>query len=248
MQRFRFFLVMALVGVMLLAACGGDDGDTDDGGDAESGGTLTPTLRPTVPPEWTDTPPGFVPTPSDTPAPTASPTRAVESGEGAQLPPTWTPQAQSDTDTGSDDVAGSSSNQDGGVSDAGGSSNQGSSNAGDGSVGSSNQPTVSPAPTWTPQPEYCYELAPIGGDQEILAEQSVVITFEPIPRFADYLVEIRHPGGGVTHSGFATGGSYQVPGDVFRVAGVYGWEVRPLDENGNIACFPISGEIIVKFE
>jgi hypothetical protein len=219
--------------VLLLAACGGD---------SETAPTVTPSRTPfeptPLPPTWTASPPGFVPSPTVTAEPDESATETSDqpadapSGQvqgGQQLPPTWTPGAAVGRPTVTPRPALFSSS------------------GGEQGSGSSNMPAGSPAPTWTPQPDYCYTLAPLGGDVRVYVGDSVTLSWQPIPQFENYLVQIWHPGGSVVHSAIAPGGTYTVPGDVFTQANVYGWEVSAVDENGNRVCFSISGEIFTSF-
>jgi len=108
-------------------------------------------------------------------------------------------------------------------------------------------PTLPPAPTWTPQPAYCRTLAVVGGDLATRVGVAVTVRWTPIAEFSDYLVIVRHPGGGIVHSEAVAGDTLRLPGDLFSVAGAYGWEVWPLDAAGNRACYAVGGEIIVSF-
>jgi len=219
--------------VLLLAACGGDD----------AAPTATPSRTPfeptPLPPTWTPLPPGFVPSPTvtvlpddpaDEPAAQGADVTPGESPGGQQLPPTWTPGAAQARPTVTPRSVRPATGGDAGQSGA-----------------SSNIPTGTPAPTWTSQPDYCRELQAIIGDVRVYVGQSVTLSWQPIGRFDNYIVEIRHPGGSVVHSAIAPGSSYTVPGDVFTQANVYGWEVRAIDENGDRVCYAISGEIITSF-
>ena len=228
MRRIGWMLIL----VLALAACGGND----------SSPTPTPSRTPfeptPLPPTWTPTPAGFVPSPTATiesaePAEADNTTADAVSGQlqgGQGFPPTWTPGPAPQRPTVTPRPT---------LPSSGGAAGQ--------SSGSSNLPTGSPAPTWTPQPEYCYELQAIGGDIRSYVGHAVTLAWKPISVFDNYLVEVRHPGGSVVHSAIAPGGSYEIPGEVFTQANVYGWEVSAVDENGNRVCFPISGEIITSF-
>jgi len=107
-------------------------------------------------------------------------------------------------------------------------------------------PTVPPAATWTLQPDYCYTLVG-GGDVQTVVGKPVVITWTPIATVPNYMITVRHPGGGIMFIQVVRGESLQLSGDLFTVAGAYGWEAWPLDEAGQRICFPVSGEIVVSF-
>jgi len=108
-------------------------------------------------------------------------------------------------------------------------------------------PTLPPAPTWTALPDYCYELTVIGGDTDIRTGTSITLRWTPISGFSDYLLLVYVPGGGVTYQQVVKGTEHTVPGEVFRVAGAYGWEIWPLTAQGERTCFPAGGEIVVRF-
>ena len=103
-------------------------------------------------------------------------------------------------------------------------------------------PTLPPAPTWTTHPDYCFALTVVGGDLATRAGVAVTVRWTPIAEFSDYVVIVRHPGGGIIYSGTATGGTLLLPSDLFTVAGAYGWEVWPLDAAGNRTCFAVGGD------
>ena len=221
MQR-RWLLWMARVLSMgVLAACGGG-GEEQPAEATDSGPTATPFEPSPLPPTWTPSPEGFVP--SRTPTPEQNGAGPSGSGPGGALaggtpfPPTWTPgppptvtPLYSPTPTGTP------------------------------------FPTLPPAPTQTAQPDYCYDLQPVVGELETRAEVGVTLRWTPIERYTRYLVIVRHPGGGVIYTETAEGSTHDVPGDLFNTAGAYGWELWPLDGDGNRVCFPVSGEIIVRF-
>lgn len=229
MRRFAWVAAFAL----LLAACGGGENGSP---------TATPSRTPfeptPLPPTWTPSPQGFVASPTVTVLPDESPAELVDqpadaaSGQlqgGQDFPPTWTPGQAPERPTVTPRPTQSAA-----------------SGAEQGSA-SSNIPAGSPAPTWTAQPQYCHELQSIGGDFRINVGDPVTLTWQPIARFENYLVQIRHPGGSVVHSAIVPGGAYEVPGDIFTQANVYGWEVSAVDDNGDRVCFSISGEIITSF-
>ncbi len=220
MRRWLLIMAVVLAGT-LLGACGSDNGNQPATSTPDVP-SVTPIQRTPFPPTWTPSPAGFVP--SRTPTPEKVQSRPDETGPGGALvggtpfPPTWTP-GPPPTKT----------------------------------------PLYSPTPTWTPfptlppaptrtlQPDYCYELQAVSGSMETRAGVPVIVRWNPIPRYSSYLVIVRHPGGGVIYTEPAEGGQHELSGDLFRTAGAYGWEIWPLDDAGNRACFPISGEIIVRF-
>ena len=108
-------------------------------------------------------------------------------------------------------------------------------------------PTLPPAPTWTTHPDYCFALTVVGGDLATRAGVAVTVRWTPIAEFNDYVVIVRHPGGGIIYTGTATGGTLLLPGDLFTVAGAYGREVWPLAAAGNRTCFAVCREITVSF-
>lgn len=108
-------------------------------------------------------------------------------------------------------------------------------------------PTLPPAPTWTALPEYCYELTVIGGDTEMRVNTRITLRWTPISGFSDYLVLVYYPGGVLAHQQLVKGTEYTVPGEIFGSAGVYGWEIWPINEQGERVCFPAGGEIVVSF-
>lgn len=108
-------------------------------------------------------------------------------------------------------------------------------------------PTLPPAATFTPLPDYCYELTPITGNVRMQIGQSVTVQWIPIGGITSYYLDVRHPGGGIVLEATVLATSYEIPADTFTVAGAWGWEVWALDEAGNRICFSISGEIIMSF-
>lgn len=108
-------------------------------------------------------------------------------------------------------------------------------------------PTLPPAPTWTALPDYCYELTVIGGDTDIRVNTSVTLRWTPIAGFSDYLVLVYFPGGSLAYQQVVKGTEHTVPGEIFRLAGAYGWEIWPLGPQGERLCFPAGGEIVVSF-
>ena len=215
----RRWIVMLLVLVLALAGCGGDDGSESDSGEPSA----TPFVASPLPPTWTPSPPGFVASPVLSPTPDAAQLAATsdvsgELGGGTPYPPTWTP-GRRPTVTARPTLPPTP----GGV------------------------PTLPPAPTWTAQPDYCRELMVLTPEIEIGAQQPVEVSWQPIPQFSLYQLEVRHPGGGIIFSEPVAGSTFTLPGSLFTYASVYGWDVWPLDDNGNKVCFPASGEIIVSF-
>ncbi|MBN2303868.1 MAG: hypothetical protein JXQ72_05295 [Anaerolineae bacterium] len=194
-------------------------GGDDGGGDTEPDQSATPA---TV----TSEPPTSVPT--WTPSP--------EGWRPSPTPPpaTWTPQPTREE-----------------VENVG-SGNTGGNTSGTGS-GSSNEPAVQPTagPTWTPQPDWCYELASISEDFRIQAGQPVTLSWQPVTSSAvvtHYVVKVRHPGGADVWAEITADSTIGLPGDIFNQAVAYGWQIQPLDGDGEPVCFPISGEIVVSFE
>ena len=106
--------------------------------------------------------------------------------------------------------------------------------------------TLPPAPTWTMQPDYCFALTTVGGDLTTRPGLAVTVRWTLVEEFSDYLVLLWHPDGSLIYSQTVTGGSHTLPGDLFAAAGVYSWELWPLDKDGNRACFVIGGEVIVR--
>jgi hypothetical protein len=187
--------------------------------------TATPTetvFAPTpLPPTWTATPQGFVASPTNTPPPTATVDMAAQ--EVSTLPAGGTPLPPTWTPgkrpSATPRYTATPAN-----------------------------PTLAPAPTWTQQPDYCYTLQAVGENPHITIGESTTVSWSPIVGIDNYEVTVRHPGGGVVLQQAVTGSSIDLPGDLFTVAGAYGWDVHPLDASGQPICFPVSGEIIVSFE
>lgn len=247
-----------------------------DGGEQSSGdGTLAPTATPGMPPTWTASPPGF--RASLTPTPTTAADSALSSSDSTSVfPPTWTASPPgfraSPTPTGqaAPDSNSGTSGASGAAGDAGSS---GSSGGASGAATSIFPPTWTPipsrtpgmrptssgidplmptplpaGPTWTPQPAFCKELAEGSNNPGTYVGQPFVVNWIPVSWAAAYLVEVRHPGGGVVVSETVLTGSFTVPGETFTQANVYSWQVTPLDETGNPLCYPISNEIVVTFD
>lgn len=207
-----------LTGVLAAALLAGCGGG-DEAGQTPSATATLVTPSP-LPPTWTPRPPGFVPSATPTPENTAVRTPG-EASEGGSLAG-GTPFPPTWT-PGSPPSATPRKSP------------------------TPVAPTLPPAPTWTAQPDYCFALKVVGGDLATRAGVAVTVRWTPIAEFSDYLVIVRHPGGGIIYSGPASGGAHLLPGDLFSVAGAYGWEVWPLDAAGNRACFAVGGEIIVSF-
>lgn len=210
----KWWFLILLVAALALAGC--------NGGKKSENPTPTATaFTPTpLPPTWTATPPGFIPSPTNTPPPTATSDAAAQGATtlpaaGTPLPPTWTPGKRP--------------------------------SATPRFTATPRNPTLGPAPTWTAQPEYCYTLGVVGTNPHIKPDESVTISWAPIAGIENYQVTVRHPGGGVILQQAVKGSSLELPGSLFTVAGAYGWDVRPLDNSGQPICFPVSGEIIVLF-
>ncbi|MCZ7538492.1 MAG: hypothetical protein M5U29_00920 [Anaerolineae bacterium] len=207
-----------LTGVLAAALLTGCGGG-DEAGQAPSATATLVTPSP-LPPTWTPVPPGFVP--SATPAPESTTVRTPGgAGEGGAL--------------------------------AGGTPFPPTWTAGAPPSATPRKsptpvtPTLPPAPTWTAHPDYCLGLTVVGGDLATRVGVAVTVRWTPIAEFSDYLVIVRHPGGGIVHSEAVAGDMLRLPGDLFSVAGAYGWEVWPLDAAGNRTCFAVGGEIIASF-
>ena len=227
MQKVWFVLLLILVPA--LAACGGKEEKTS----ATETPTLTPVTPTVLPPTWTPTPEGFVPSKTPTPAEeelggaSTGDESSGQIGGGQEFPPTWTPGKPPSSTPRPTQTRSTTSNP---------------------SQADTNLATKPAAPTWTPQPEECYNLRPLVEDQAVFVGMSATISWAPVTGYDNYLIEVRHPGGGISHSSFVKGTSYEIPSDVFSVAGAFGWEVWAVRESGERVCFPSSGEIVVSFE
>ncbi len=250
----------------------GGTNNSDGGEQSSSDGTLEPTATRGMPPTWTASPAGF--RASLTPTPTTAADSAQSSSDATSVfPPTWTASPSgfraSLTPTGQ-----AAPDSNGGASGAAG--DAGSSESSGGASGAATSifpptwtpvpsrtpgqrptssgidplmPTPLPAgPTWTPQPAFCKELAEGSNNPGTYVGQPFVVNWIPVSWAAAYLVEVRHPGGGVVVSETVLTGSFTVPGEIFTQANVYSWQVTPLDETGNPLCYPISNEIVVTFD
>ena len=111
-----------------------------------------------------------------------------------------------------------------------------------------------PTPTRTPAsvpaqpsvPDYCFEFDVLSeGTIQIKAGEPVLIAWQPIERYPNYEVSLWPPSGDSQIRDVVQGGSYAFPGEYFSAAGVYGWEVWPLDDAGEHVCRGLSGEIVV---
>lgn len=207
-----------LFGVLVAALLAGCGGDGGDGPAPSATATLvTPS---SLPPTWTPRPPGFAP--SATPAPENTAVRTPGgAGEGGSLAG-GTPFPPTWTPGAPPSATPRKSP-------------------------TPVVPTMPPAPTWTAHPDYCLALTVVGGDLATRVGVAVTVRWTPIAEFGDYLVIVRHPGGGIIYSEAVAGDTLRLSGDLFNVAGAYGWEVWPLDDAGNRACYAVGGEIVVSF-
>ena len=101
-------------------------------------------------------------------------------------------------------------------------------------------------PTQPSVPDYCFEFDVLSeGTMHIKQGESALIAWQPIEQYPNYEVSLWPPTGDSQIREVVQGGSYAFDGQLFSVAGVYGWEVWPLDEAGEHVCRGLSGEIIV---
>lgn len=108
-------------------------------------------------------------------------------------------------------------------------------------------PTRPPSqPTWTPLPDWCYELQAITAPGISYTHLPVILSWAPVPNVAQYRVELRNPGGGLLLTDVTAETEYTFGGDLFEVADVYGWQVTPLDENSQPVCYALADEIVVR--
>lgn len=108
-------------------------------------------------------------------------------------------------------------------------------------------PTRPPSrPTWTPLPDWCYELQAIAAPGISYTNLPVILSWAPAPNVAQYRVELRNPGGSLLLAAVTAETEYTFGGDLFEVANVYGWQVTPLDENGQPVCYALADEIVVR--
>ncbi len=119
------------------------------------------------------------------------------------------------------------------------------------------QPTLGPeqpTPTRTPVavptqpavPDYCFEFDVLSeGTIQIQTGESARIAWQPIAPYPNYEVSLWPPSGDAQIREVVQGGSYTFSGELFSAAGVYGWEVWPLDDAGERVCRGLSGEIVV---
>ncbi|MBN1680560.1 MAG: hypothetical protein JW966_09725 [Anaerolineae bacterium] len=240
-------VIVGLVLVLVLAACGGDD--NEDTATPSPSVTAVPTSTP-LPPAWTPAPPGFIP--SETPTPDEG--ELIGSGEGEQgdasandaqtaegdggaagaesdgsglvLPPTWTPFTRPTVTPLPTSAELNPETLDSGTS--------------------SELPSPVPVgPSRTPMPESCNQFTSLTADQRTASGQPAVVSWTAMPEAAKYLVELRHPNGGVVFGTIIDGTTYEFDGELFETKGVYGWQVVPISDRDERACFPLTGEIIV---
>jgi hypothetical protein len=108
-------------------------------------------------------------------------------------------------------------------------------------------PTLGPAATWTPQPDWCYALQITSEDSHIRINTPVDVSWTPIPGYDTYQLNVYNPSGALALQEVVTGTSYTLPGKIFINAGGYGWEVWPLNAQGERICFSAGRDIIVEF-
>ncbi len=95
-------------------------------------------------------------------------------------------------------------------------------------------------------PDYCFEFdVLIEGTIQAKIGEPVLIAWQPVEHYPNYEVSLWPPSGDSQIREVVQGGSYSFAGELFSVAGVYGWEVWPLDDAGEHVCRGLSGEIIV---
>lgn len=219
----RKYWLLLVVMSLVLTGCGGDDDPEDNAPTATAQPSRTP-----LPPTWTASPQGFVASPTATL--TLAPTEPGSNPTGQSvLPPTWTPGTRPSI------TPRNTSLPQGSVID---------------SSGTATIPTPEPAgATWTPQPEYCQELQPMASDENIVLGQPASVMWQPITNIPDYEVAVWFVSGEKIFSQRVSGvSSFEIPADVFTVAGVYGYEITPLDANGQKICYPISWELFVSLQ
>jgi hypothetical protein len=254
----KWWFVILLVAVLALAGCnGGKKSATENATPTATAFVPTP-----LPPTWTALPPGFIPSPTNNPAPSAAGNPAADGAStqpagGTPLPPTWTALPPgfipSPTDSPAPSATTNLAAEGASTQPAGGTPFPPTWTPGKRPsatpryTATPRSPTLGPAPTWTAQPAYCYTLNVAGTNPQIKPGDSVTINWVPIAGINNYEFTVRHPGGGVIFQQAVTGASIDLPGNLFTVAGAYGWDVHPLDDSGQPICFPVSGEIIVSF-
>ncbi len=224
------------------------------------GAALPPTWTPGAPPSQTppgqalpaltDTPPGFVP--SETPpgfVPSETPTLPAESGNSANAA------------SGGSSEGGSSGGSEGGSSGGGVEPTERPGGATLPPTWTPGRkptitplvpptrvpPTLGPAATWTPQPEWCYELQITSEDAHIRRNTPVGISWTPIAGYGSYQLNVYNPSGMLALQEVVNGTSYTLPASIFTSTGGYGWEVWPLNDQGERICFPAGRDIVVDF-
>ncbi len=101
-------------------------------------------------------------------------------------------------------------------------------------------------PTQPAVPDYCFEFDVLSeGTIQIKIGEPVLIAWQPVERYPNYEVSLWPPTGDSQIREVVQGSSYSFAGELFSVAGVYGWEVWPLDDAGEHVCRGLSGEIVV---
>lgn len=171
-----------------------------------------------------------------TPAPTADPTGAPTTApvDVAPLPATWTPAAAALTPAsgGAGEALPPTWTPRGQIMPP---------------VAPSPSPTRPPSqPTWTPLPDWCFELQLISAPGVSYTNLPVILSWAAAPNVAQYRVELRNPGGGLLLSEVTAETEYTLGGDLFQVANVYGWQITPLDKSGQPVCYTLADEIAVR--
>lgn len=172
-------------------------------------------------------------TPAPTVAPTIAPTTAP--ADASPLPPTWTPAAAALTPapgSGAGPTMPPTWTPRGQIMPP---------------VAPGPSPTRPPdQPTWTPLPDWCSELQVISAPGISYTNLPVILSWAAVPNVAQYRVELRNPGGGLLIAEVTAETEHTFGGDLFQVANVYGWQITPLDENGQPVCYALADEIVVR--
>ena len=225
MRKLWFVMLFGLV--LSLAACGGD------GGSEEAAATATNTPPPTrtpLPGTWTPSPQGFVATmaPAEATA-TSGPVASPVSG-GQALPATWTPlpddfQRPTSTPAPVNTAPGAEATPE------------------QIRLGS----PVPPGPTATAYPEACATFELTAADERVFIGTATGVAWRPVEGAVGYHFVLRHQGGGIMIEETLTSTLLEIPEDTFQVQGVYGWELTPIDANGDPMCATLGIELYALF-
>lgn len=109
-----------------------------------------------------------------------------------------------------------------------------------------NPPTQPPRPTFTPLPDWCNALQALEAPDTSITGHPVHLRWAELENVSRYRVELISGTGMPLVSEVVDATEYTVPGDLFAMPGVYGWEVTPVDDGGADVCFAISNEIVVR--